>query len=79
MAEFSGRTVLVTGGSSGIGLATAQAFAAQGARVMVTGRDVRTLGKAKAVLGDAVRVIRSDASKRADAIALAESLAQDHI
>ena len=38
MARFSNKTVLVTGGTSGIGLATARAFAAEGAQVIVTAR-----------------------------------------
>jgi 3-oxoacyl-[acyl-carrier protein] reductase len=41
--EFNGRTVLVTGGSRGIGAATAAAFAAEGARVWVVGRDRQAL------------------------------------
>ncbi|WP_256259052.1 SDR family NAD(P)-dependent oxidoreductase, partial [Burkholderia ubonensis] len=43
MERFKGKTVLVTGGTSGIGLAAARAFAAEGARVIVTGRDVEAL------------------------------------
>ena len=43
MTRFDGRAVLVTGGSSGIGRATAHAFVAEGAHVMVTGRDERRL------------------------------------
>jgi NAD(P)-dependent dehydrogenase (short-subunit alcohol dehydrogenase family) len=38
--EFDGKTVLVTGATSGIGRETAKAFAARGARVIITGRDV---------------------------------------
>jgi len=45
--RFSGRTVLVTGGSSGIGLATARAFVEEGASVMITGID-RERGEATA-------------------------------
>jgi NAD(P)-dependent dehydrogenase (short-subunit alcohol dehydrogenase family) len=39
MSRFDGKVVVITGGNSGIGLAAAQQFEAEGARVVVTGRD----------------------------------------
>ena len=52
--ELDGRRVLITGGSSGIGFATAQAILARGARVLVTGRRPDVLG-VKAKLAEAAR------------------------
>ncbi|MFF0489449.1 SDR family oxidoreductase [Nocardia sp. NPDC004068] len=58
--------VVVMGGSSGIGEATAAAFAADGAEVTVTGRDQAKLDAAVARIGGATTGFRMDASDRAD-------------
>ncbi len=63
--RFSDKAVLVTGGNSGIGLAAARAFAAEGARVVVTGRDTATLRDAAESVSGAL-AIRSDASDLGD-------------
>lgn len=75
MNRFEGKTALVTGGTSGIGLAAAKAFAAEGARVVVTGRDAAALERAKAELGASAHVVRSDAADIASAKALADAIA----
>jgi NAD(P)-dependent dehydrogenase (short-subunit alcohol dehydrogenase family) len=78
MNRFKGKTVLVTGGNSGIGLAAAKAYADEGARVVITGRDAATLEKARAEIANAVAV-RSDSASLQDAKQLAKVLAQQGI
>lgn len=51
--RFTGKRVVVLGGNSGIGLACAQAFAAEGAQVRLTGRDAATIAEAVASIGGA--------------------------
>lgn len=60
MQRFANKTVLVTGGNSGIGLATAVRFAREGARVVITGRDQATLDSARELIGGAAIAIRND-------------------
>lgn len=79
MSRFTNKTVLVTGGSTGIGLAAAKAYAAEGARVIITGRDTSTLDAALAQLGPQARAIRNDAADIASARSLRDSLQADGI
>ncbi len=62
--NLNGATALVTGGSSGIGLAIAKALADAGARVAITGRDQDKLARAAAQIG--AHAIRADVSREAD-------------
>src|SRR5712692_2761944 len=66
MGRLEDKVAVVTGGNSGIGLATAKEFKEQGARVVITGRDQQTLDEAKREIGGDVLAIRSDASNLAD-------------
>ncbi len=61
------QTILITGGTTGIGLATAQLLQAEGARVIVTGRNPETLAAARATLGAGAIVLASDSGSLADA------------
>src|SRR5579863_8662402 len=65
--KLEGKVALVTGGSSGIGLATAQRFVKEGAYVYITGRRQVELDKAvKAIGGSQVKAVRADASSLTD-------------
>ncbi|EIT71125.1 MULTISPECIES: SDR family oxidoreductase [Hydrocarboniphaga] len=74
MARFDNKSVLVTGGTSGIGLGSAQAFIDAGARVVFTGRDAGTLDRVQKQLGDRAIGLQNDSGRIADAQALAEQL-----
>jgi NAD(P)-dependent dehydrogenase (short-subunit alcohol dehydrogenase family) len=64
--KLEGKVAIVTGGNSGIGLATAKEFRREGARVVITGRDERTLAAAAREIDGDVLALRSDASSLAD-------------
>ena len=70
---MSTKTILITGGTTGIGLATAQLLSAQGANVIVTGRNPETLASAKKALTGVV-VLPSDSGDLAAAQALGEQI-----
>jgi NAD(P)-dependent dehydrogenase (short-subunit alcohol dehydrogenase family) len=59
-ARFQDRVVLIFGGNSGIGLASAIAFADEGARVVITGRDTNTLADAERTIGRGAVAIQAD-------------------
>ncbi len=61
------QTILITGGTTGIGLATAQLLQAEGARVIVTGRNPETLAAARSTLGSSAIVLASDSASLTDA------------
>lgn len=58
--DLQGKTALITGGNSGIGLATARLMIAQGARVAITGRDRAKLDEAATELGGDVLALQAD-------------------
>ena len=75
--KLTGKKALITGGNSGIGLATARLFIAEGAEVAITGRDQKTLNEAVAELGPNARGYRADLTVAEDRERLFAALAKD--
>ena len=76
MKRFENKVVLITGGNSGIGLATAQAFANEGARVVITGRDAAALERARTAISHNAIGIRNDAADLLGPAALAKAITE---
>ncbi len=77
MRKLESKIALVTGGSSGIGLATAQRFVQEGAYVFITGRRQDALDAAEAMIGTNVRAIQADASNLDDLDRLYATIAKE--
>lgn len=78
MSQLNGKIALVTGGNSGIGLAIAQRFAAEGAFVFIVGRRQVALAQAVAQIGDYVEAIEGDVTSRADLARIVASIRASH-
>ena len=77
MARLEGKVALITGGTTGIGAATARLFKAEGATVVVTGSNPNSLETARAEL-PGIEVVLSDQADRAASKALADDVAARH-
>lgn len=66
MSSLAGKVAVVTGGNSGIGLATVRAFHAHGASVVISGRDHKTLEAVSRELGHHVLAVPTDVTKLSD-------------
>src|ERR1700749_4381089 len=78
MSKLEGKVAVITGGNSGIGLATAQRFVAEGAFVYITGRRQSELDAAVKQIGKNVTGVLSDASNLADLDRLYALVKQQH-
>lgn len=74
---LNGKTVLITGGNSGIGLATAKRLRAEGARVAITGTDAGKLEAALQEIGGDALAVRADVRSLADLKVMAEALGDE--
>jgi NAD(P)-dependent dehydrogenase (short-subunit alcohol dehydrogenase family) len=77
MKKLEGKVALITGGNSGIGLATAKRFVAEGAYVFITGRRQTELDAAVEEIGKNVTGVQSDVSKLADLDRLFTTIKQE--
>ena len=66
MNKLEGKVAVITGGNSGIGLATAKRFVAEGAHVFITGRRQNELNAAVSEIGKNVTDVQSDVSNLVD-------------
>lgn len=78
MTKLAGKVAVITGGNSGIGLATAQRFVAEGAYVYITGRRQSELDAAVKLIGKNVTGVQGDVSKMADLDRLYATVKQQH-
>ena len=77
MPKYAGKRVLITGGTSGMGLATARLLISEGAQVLLTGRTQKTLDSAREEFGDKAIVVESDAASLPDIGQLADRVKTD--
>lgn len=78
MTKLAGKIALVTGGSSGMGLATARRFVVEGASVIITGRRQAKLDEAVAAIGGAIEGFQADIASMADLEKLRAHIASKH-
>ena len=78
MSKLDGKVAVITGGNSGIGLATAKRFAEEGAQVVITGRREKELKEAAALIGKSVTTVTGDVTRLEDLDRLYAVVKQAH-
>jgi NAD(P)-dependent dehydrogenase (short-subunit alcohol dehydrogenase family) len=78
MGKLSGKVAVITGGNSGIGLATAKRFVEEGAHVVITGRRKKELDDAAAEIGQNVIAVQGDVSRLEDLDRLYNTVLEKH-
>lgn len=76
--KLQNKIVVITGGNSGIGLATTKIFVQQGAHVYITGRGQEQLDQAQAILGSSITTIQGDVTKMEDLDRLISEVEKAH-
>lgn len=77
MKRFENKVAVVTGGNSGIGLATAKRLHEEGARVAIVGRNAQTLEEATRTIGDGVLAVQADVAKLSEIDRLYQTVTQE--
>lgn len=77
MSRLKNKTALITGGTTGIGLATAKLFLQEGARVAITGQDERRVAEAALTLGAGAIALRADVTSASDMASVAKRLKEE--
>src|SRR3984893_16908659 len=76
MGKLQGEVAVITGGTEGLGLATAQLFVKEGAYVCITGRRQKELDEAVTAIGSNVTGVQGDVAKLADLDRLYETISK---
>ncbi len=78
MGRLKDKVALITGGNSGIGLATAIRYTAEGAKIAISGRNPETLKQAEAAIGNGALAIKADMAEMEDVESLLDAVALKH-